>query len=100
MILFSGYVSLAVVTFMIITSFENKSTLCFLFSLVEGLLSLWDYSFFMSILTFTFFFIQLLILDDLITLTTAVSRGLTIRTMQNIWDHKECFSVRTQGDDG
>lgn len=56
---------------------------------------LWCYSkviFFYSLLLVKF---QIDLAEDFLWLTVAISRGMTLMELQNIWNYKHCFNVKT-----
>lgn len=61
---------------------------------------MWHYSKILSMILLDVAGICLILLDDVMQITLAVSRGITQRQLKNIWAHKTCFEVKSQNDDG
>lgn len=83
---------------MALTSFDSNPS-CMIFALMKGASDLWDYSSVLFIIVSMIGFLSLVVFEDLLWLTTAISRNLTVRELQNIWAHKHCFDIKSPGDE-
>jgi hypothetical protein len=82
-----------------LTSLPLNSSISWL-SWLDGAFALWHYSKILFVLTIPMTFALLLyVIDDLLPFLTAITRGLTQRELQNIWNHKKCFDIKTPTDD-
>jgi len=87
LILLSSYLILSSYLLLVLTSYPcHTSNL--LFQLLEGAVLHWHSTKFMSLLHLSLAFLALLTFDHLCSLTTAVSRGLTLRELNAVYDYK------------
>ncbi|CDW85580.1 ankyrin repeat protein [Stylonychia lemnae] len=74
-------------------------SISFLLQCIESLYRVYEYSKILFLHTIIILQIQAQMAEDFLFLTVAISRQMTLMELNNVWNYKHCFQVKTQMDD-
>lgn len=98
-----SYYGVLLGTFLVLSCFlltlvtSNTSTLnppSFILHVLDGAYNLYMNSLLLTVITLVLLFLWVNLFDDLTSLTVAVSRGLTLAQLRDIWNFKQCFDIK------